>query len=89
MEENKIYIKFLTFYFKWGILWLKEVTTMSYTVKQARLLCGKTQREMAKYLQVHRDTYRKIEENPEEATIAQAKKISEVTGIKVDQIFFG
>lgn len=62
---------------------------VSYTVKQARLLCGKTQREMAESLRMHRDTYRRIEEHPDEATVAQAKRISEITGIKVDQIFFG
>jgi DNA-binding XRE family transcriptional regulator len=62
---------------------------MVYTVKQARLISGRTQQDMADLLHVHRDTYRKIEERPDEATIKQAKKISEITGIPIDQIFFG
>lgn len=61
---------------------------MVYSVKQARLVAGKTQREMADLLEVHRDTYRKIELSPDTATIQQAKTISAVTGIPVDQIFF-
>lgn len=59
-----------------------------YTVKQARLLSGKTQCEMAGLLEIHRDTYRKIEENPDCASVKQAKEICEITGIGVDQIFF-
>ena len=44
--------------------------------------------EMAEKLGVSRDTYRKIEMSPEDATVAIAKKISEVVGIPIDQIFF-
>lgn len=61
---------------------------MGFTVKQARQYAGYTQREMAKMLGVSRDTYRKIECFPEIATIATAKRISEVVGIPIDQIFF-
>lgn len=61
---------------------------MQYTVKQARLLAGVTQQEMADALGVHRSTYIKMESDPEEITVGQAKKISEVTGIPVDNIFF-
>lgn len=61
---------------------------MLYTVKQSRLLCGKTQRKMAELMGVHRDTYRKIELYPETATIKQAVEISRITGIPMDQIFF-
>lgn len=60
-----------------------------FTVKQARLLAGKTQMETAKYLGVCRDTYRSIEQNPDRATIKQAKEISTLFGLEVDQIFFG
>lgn len=60
-----------------------------FTVKQARLLAGKTQMETAKYLGVCRDTYRSIEQNPDRATIKQAKEISALFGLEVDQIFFG
>ena len=62
--------------------------TLVYTVKQARRLADKTQAEMAALLGISRDTYRKIEMFPEQATIAQAHNISAITKIPVDQIFF-
>ena len=63
---------------------------MGFTVKQA---CEHfeewlEQREMAEKLGISRDTYRKIEQSPEDATVATAKRISEVVGIPIDQIFF-
>lgn len=61
---------------------------MAFTVKQARLLAGKKQKEMADFLGIHVQTYRKIEENPSKATIEQAQKIAAITGISYDQIFF-
>ena len=47
---------------------------MTLSLRQARRLKEKTQEEMAKLLKVHVMTYRKIEENPDLATIEQAKK---------------
>ena len=44
--------------------------------------------EMAQRLGVSRDTYRKIELSPETASVALAKKISEIVNIPIDQIFF-
>ena len=61
---------------------------MTYTVKQVRKLADLTQVQMAEALNVSRDTYRRIEEKPETATIAQGKKIAEVTGVSFDAIFF-
>ena len=61
---------------------------MELTVKQARLFSDKTQRQMADLLGVHVDTYRKIERNSDEATIKQAKEISQITGVDYDKIFF-
>lgn len=61
---------------------------MGFSVKQARQYAGYTQREMAEKLGVSRDTYRKIELFPEKASVALAKKISEVVDIPIDQIFF-
>jgi DNA-binding XRE family transcriptional regulator len=60
---------------------------MKLTVKQARLLKEKTQRQMATDLGLHVDTYRKIERNPDAATVGQAKRISEITGIPYNDIF--
>lgn len=60
-----------------------------YTIKQARMLRGKTQAEMANCLGICRDTYRAIEQNPERATVRQAKAISSFLEIDIEQIFFG
>lgn len=63
------------------------ITTERYTIKQARRLSEKTQVEMAQLLGISRDTYRKIELNPDSATIAQARAISLILKIPVNQIF--
>lgn len=60
-----------------------------YSVRQARVLRGLTQVEMAKRLGVSRDVYRRIEGNPASATIAQGQAISRITDIPFDHIFFG
>lgn len=62
---------------------------MELTVKQARQFAEKTQIEMAIALGIHVQTYRKIEKDPNSATVKQAKQISEITRIPYDQIFFG
>lgn len=61
----------------------------SFTVKQARNHAGLRQIDMAEGMNIGVDTYRKIEKNPETATIKQAKKIAELTGLSLDFIFFG
>jgi DNA-binding XRE family transcriptional regulator len=61
---------------------------MPLTLKQARVINEITQQGMADLLGVHLDTYRKIEKNPDLATIDQARKIAEATGVPVEQIFF-
>ena len=59
------------------------------TVKQARVGKDLSQREMAEKLGVCRHNYMKNEKNPERFTVGQAKKISEITGVPLDGIFFG
>lgn len=61
---------------------------MRYTVKQARMFAGLTQQDMANELCVHRTTYIRLEENPDSITVGQAKVISRVTGVPIDDIFF-
>ncbi len=61
---------------------------MPFTVRQARQFAGLTQQKMADTLGVHRSTYIKLEDHPDEITIAQARIISQATGISVDNIFF-
>lgn len=60
---------------------------MGLSLKQIRLVREKTQDEMAEKLGVHVQTYRKLEENPDEVTIKQAKIISEFLGVSYDDIF--
>lgn len=61
---------------------------MRLSLKQARLIKEKTQEAMAEKLGVHVQTYRKLEENPDEVTIHQAKIISNFLGVSYDDIFF-
>ena len=60
----------------------------SFTVRQARLLSGKSQRKIADEMHVNVDTYRRMELYPQSATIERAKQFSEIVGIPLDQIFF-
>lgn len=62
---------------------------MGLSLKQLRLIRGKTQDDMAKLLNIHVQTYRKLEENPDEITIKQAKIISGFLEVSYDDIFFG
>lgn len=61
---------------------------MRYTIRQARNLKGLTQVEIAKLLDISRDTYIKLESNPSKITVAQAVRISEITGIPFNDIIF-
>lgn len=62
---------------------------MVLTLKQARLLSDYSQRKIADSIGICEDSYRRIEKNPELATISQAKKISRLLGIPYELIFFG
>lgn len=57
-------------------------------MRQARLLRERTQQEVADALGVHVQTYRRLEEHPNEATIEQAKKIAAFLGFEMDDLFF-
>ena len=61
---------------------------MDLSLKQMRLIKEKTQDEMAEKLGIHVQTYRKLEENPDEVTVKQAKIISDFLGVSYDDIFF-
>ena len=61
---------------------------MIYTISQARKLQNKRQADVAKQLHIHVQTYRKIEKDPERATIKQAKRIAEYLGMSYDDINF-
>lgn len=61
---------------------------MELTLKQARLLRGFKQKEIADRLNVHVQTYRKMEKYPDSITIGQAKEICRILNIGCDYIFF-
>ena len=62
---------------------------MIFSLKQARNYRGITQDQMAKQLDVGRDTYINWESNPGRIRINDAKKISEILNLPVSAIFFG
>ncbi|MEH6940807.1 helix-turn-helix transcriptional regulator [Bacillus sp. JJ722] len=62
---------------------------MIITLKQARLIRGLTQKELAKNIGVHVQTYRKMETHPNDVTIGEAKKICSILDVDYNSIFFG
>lgn len=58
------------------------------TLRQARLIRGKTQIEVAKVLNIHPQTYRKLEANPQKITVEQAQRICFFLDFSYDEIFF-
>ena len=61
---------------------------MEMSIRQARRSKEISQKEMADTLHIHVQTYRKIEENPETATIAQARKIAEKLSMSYNDLIF-
>ena len=61
---------------------------MIYTIRQARRLAEKTQLETAKASGVCEHTYRKLEKNPELATVKQATDLAEFFGLTLDELSF-
>lgn len=61
---------------------------MAFTLKQARILSGLTQEQVAQELKVHRQTYMRWERKPDDMPVGKAKKASALFGRGVDEIFF-
>lgn len=61
---------------------------MKLSLKTARVNANMSQAQVAKLLGVHVQTYRKLEENLDTATIGQAKKLSALLKVPYDEIFF-
>lgn len=58
------------------------------TIRQARMMQEIPQSYMAKELNICKDTYRKIEQHPEKATIEQAMKIASLLNVEYDDLIF-
>lgn len=58
------------------------------TIRQARMMKEIPQEVMAKGLNICKDTYRKIERNPEKATIEQGIKIANLLNMDIDDLIF-
>lgn len=61
---------------------------MRISMKQARVGANLTQAQIAKKMKIHPQTYAKIEKHPGTATIEQAFRFAEITGVSIDDIFF-
>ena len=62
---------------------------MQFTVRQARVMAGLTQAEVAKRLGINRTTYIRLEKDPTRATVRQLGLIAQLTGIPVRDLFLG
>jgi len=60
-----------------------------FTVRQARLMSGNTQQDLANLLGISVHSYRRIEKRPGTATIQFARNFSRVIKLPIDKIFFG
>jgi len=58
------------------------------TIQEARTELGITQSDMADELGLTRQTYAKLEQNPENLSIKDARLICSVLGRKFSEIFF-
>lgn len=61
---------------------------MEYTMKLARVKANLTQREIASKMHISRDKYRKLEENPEKATIEEALNFCAIVKLPLDEVIF-
>ena len=61
---------------------------MRISMKQARIGANLTQAQIAEKMNIHAQTYAKIEKHPGSATIDQALLFSKITGVSIDDIFF-
>lgn len=55
---------------------------------EVRRMRGFSQEYMAQKLGCHRNTYAKMEENPQDITMGQADKLASILNVSVDDIIF-
>jgi DNA-binding XRE family transcriptional regulator len=58
------------------------------TVKQLRALANLTQRDAAKLLGIHRNTFMRLENDPGRMQLAQAAILTEMAGVGLEQVLF-
>ena len=58
------------------------------TPGQVRMLRKKTQKECADALNIHVSISRRLEKNPSDFTVEQARKLCEFLGIAYNDVFF-
>jgi DNA-binding XRE family transcriptional regulator len=58
----------------------------TYNIKAVRAMANLSAREAAKLLQIHYNTYLRLEKNPANLTLSQALLLAEAAGIRIDQI---
>lgn len=58
----------------------------TYNIKAVRAMANLSAREAAKLLQIHYNTYLRLEQNPANLTLSQALLLAEAAGIRIDQI---
>lgn len=58
----------------------------TYNIKAVRAMANLSAREAAKLLQIHYNTYLRLEKNPGNLTLSQALLLAEAAGIRIDQI---
>ena len=69
---------------------IAKVTELNYTsIAEARTELGMTQPDMADALGITRQTYAKMEQNPENMTIREARLVCSILGKRCEEIFFG
>ena len=61
---------------------------MAISVKQARLRNEFSQSKVAEKLKVHRQTYMKWEQNPDDMPVGKAKEFCLIVNMPIDEIFF-
>lgn len=59
------------------------------TIFDIRIKCGLSPEKMARLLGISTANYTKYERNPQETPCKVATKLSAITGISLDDIFFG
>ena len=86
--ENVIDTEIKLRYIEYSEMNCKEVIRLAITMKMARVGANLTQQEVADIMGIHVQTYMKMEKNPEEVSIKDAKRFSKIVGVPWSDIFF-